>query len=130
MAGTPESVHFEHTNALGALGDEEVMVRVEAVGVGFRDLLLVLGSIPWTGPVLEGASVIHSVGARVTDLRPGDRVCYLSNQPGYANYLRLPATGVCRMPNRLTGVRCGRSNLTTGVLYSYGLLRASELPGW
>jgi NADPH:quinone reductase-like Zn-dependent oxidoreductase/SAM-dependent methyltransferase len=104
VAGSPDSIYFQHTDALRALGAEEVVVRVEAVGVNFRDLLLVLGSMPWTGPGLEGAGVIHSVGAGVTDLRPGDRVFYLSNANGYANYLRLPVTSVCAIPDDLTTV--------------------------
>jgi NADPH:quinone reductase-like Zn-dependent oxidoreductase/malonyl CoA-acyl carrier protein transacylase len=102
VAGSPDSIYFQRTDALRALGDEEVVVRVEAVGVNFRDLLLVLGSIPWTGPGLEGAGVIHSVGSGVTDLRPGDRVLYLSSKDGYANYLRTPVTSVCRIPDHLT----------------------------
>jgi NADPH:quinone reductase-like Zn-dependent oxidoreductase len=64
----------------------------------------VLGSMPWTGPGLEGAGVVHSVGAGVTDLSPGDRVCYLSNSNGYSNYLRLPVTSVCAIPDDLTAV--------------------------
>lgn len=104
MAGSPDSIYFQRTDALQAPGAEEVVVRVEAVGVNFRDLLLVLGSMPWTGPGLEGAGVVHSVGAGVTDLRPGDRVCYLSNSNGYANYLRLSITSVCAIPDDLTTV--------------------------
>ena len=104
VAGSPDSIYFQRTDALQALGDEEVVVRVEAVGVNFRDLLLVLGSMPWTGPGLEGAGVIHSVGAGVEGLRPGDRVYYLSNQDGYANYLRLPVTSVCGIPDHLSAI--------------------------
>jgi NADPH:quinone reductase-like Zn-dependent oxidoreductase len=48
--------------------------------------------------------MVQSVGAAVADLRPGDRVCYLSNTNGYANYLRLPATSVCAIPDDLASV--------------------------
>jgi NADPH:quinone reductase-like Zn-dependent oxidoreductase len=117
VAGSPDSIYFRRTDALRAPGDEEVVVRVEAVGVNFRDLLLVLGSMPWDRPGLEGAGVIRSVGAGVTSLQPGDRVCYLSSAGGYANYLRLPITSVCKIPDDLSDVDAA----TLPVVYSTAL---------
>lgn len=120
MAGSPDSIYFHRTDALhqDALGDDEVIIRVEAVGVNFRDLLLVLGSMPWSGPGLEGAGVIRSVGAAVTNLRPGDRVCYISSANGYANYLRLPATSLCKIPDDLSTIDAA----TLPIAYSTALV--------
>lgn len=76
-AGSPDAIYFRRTNVPAqALGDDEVLIRVEAAGINFRDLY-VLGSIHWTAPGFEGAGVIVRIGAKVTDLQADDRVFYL-----------------------------------------------------
>lgn len=64
--GSLDSIYFRHSDILDTeLGADEVIVRVSAIGVNFRDLLLVLGSLSWHSPGLEGAGVVTRVGARV-----------------------------------------------------------------
>lgn len=89
--GSPDSIEFHRTDALQkealekeALGNEDVIVQVEAVGVNSRDFLLVLDSMPCLG--LESSGAIHSVGAGLTDLRPCDLVFLPFKRK---NYLRL-----------------------------------------
>lgn len=54
-AGSPDSIYFKRSGILNQpLGDGDILVRVEASGLNFRDVLLVLGSIPWTLPGFEG----------------------------------------------------------------------------
>ncbi len=58
-------------------GPEEVLVRVEAAGVCHTELHYMSGDIPCPLPVVlghEGAGTVEAVGARVDDLRPGQRV--------------------------------------------------------
>src|SRR5471030_2490395 len=60
-------------------GADEVMIRVRAVSLNFRDLLVVQGKynprmkLPRV-PISDGAGEIVSVGAEVTAWKPGDRV--------------------------------------------------------
>ncbi|KAL8905372.1 MAG: hypothetical protein Q9207_002683 [Kuettlingeria erythrocarpa] len=101
-AGSPDSVYFRHSDMLkNELGDEEIIVRVEAVGLNFRDLLLVLGSLPWHAPGLEGAGVVARVGSRVQDLQVGDRVFYIVHEAGMANFVRIPSLRAHRLPTSL-----------------------------
>ncbi|KAL8922238.1 MAG: hypothetical protein Q9208_005317 [Pyrenodesmia sp. 3 TL-2023] len=100
--GSPDSVHFRHSDILKTkLGDEEIVVRVGAVGMNFRDLLLVLGSLPWHAPGLEGAGIVARVGSGVQDLQVGDRVFYIVHEAGMANFIRMSSSRAHRLPNGL-----------------------------
>lgn len=59
-----------------APGAGEVRVRVTAIGLNFRDVLLALGMYPGGGARLgaECAGVVEACGAGVTNLAPGERV--------------------------------------------------------
>src|SRR4051794_38879954 len=60
-------------------GPGEVLVRLKAATLNYRDLLTVKGGygsrqkFPLV-PLSDGAGVVEHVGANVTALRPGDRV--------------------------------------------------------
>ena len=65
---------------LPALKPGQVLVQVKAVSLNYRDLLVVLGRynpkmhLPRI-PASDGAGVVTAVGAGVTRVKPGDRVC-------------------------------------------------------
>lgn len=101
-AGSLDSIYFRRTDILSQpVGADEVLVKVEATGMNFRDLLLVLGSIPWTPPGLEGVGTVIRAGSRVTDLKLGDRVFY-GTFGGFATYLRMPALYAFRVPQNIS----------------------------
>ena len=61
------------------LADHEVLVRVQAVSLNYRDLLVADGRYggPQDPPIIAGsdlAGVVAAVGRHVTSLKPGDRV--------------------------------------------------------
>ncbi|KAH7022074.1 putative polyketide synthase, partial [Ilyonectria destructans] len=103
--GDLDSIYFRYSDILAEpLKENEVVIKVEAAGINFRDLLLVLGSMPWHPPGLEGAGVVVRVGSQVKDLQPGDAVFYISNQRGFANYVRIPELHAHRIPGGLSAV--------------------------
>jgi S-(hydroxymethyl)glutathione dehydrogenase/alcohol dehydrogenase len=62
---------------LGKLGEEDVLVRIEASGLCHTDVAVRDGSFPVPLPVVighEGAGVVEEVGSRVTSVAPGDHV--------------------------------------------------------
>ncbi|PTA45216.1 SDR family NAD(P)-dependent oxidoreductase, partial [Micromonospora sp. RP3T] len=61
------------------LAPHEVRVGIRAVGLNFRDVLVVLGMYPGRVPALctDGAGVVTGVGEAVTAFTPGDRVAGL-----------------------------------------------------
>ncbi|GKT65670.1 polyketide synthase [Colletotrichum tofieldiae] len=97
-AGSPDTIYFQRTD-LSQLGENEVIVRVEAAGVGHRDLEVILGSVPWASPGCEGAGKIVKVGARVSHLREGDDVFFLTLETSaLATEVKLPSWVVGRIP--------------------------------
>jgi NADPH:quinone reductase-like Zn-dependent oxidoreductase len=107
----------------------EVLVRVRATSLNFRDQAIALGryfgsALKVAGtPLSDGAGVVEAVGAGVKSLAPGDRVAgtffqnWLDGPPPLvkgdalgcppargmlADYVALPETGVVRLANSLS----------------------------
>lgn len=58
------------------LEDDEIEIEVQAIGVNFRDLLVVLGRVNASTVGCECAGVVVRTGANCSSrFRPGDRVC-------------------------------------------------------
>ncbi|KAI0133897.1 putative polyketide synthase [Xylariales sp. AK1849] len=103
--GSPDSVYFQQSRILDTdLADHEIVVRVEAAGINFIDLLTVLGSLSWSPPGLEGAGVVARIGSQVEDLQVGDRVFYAVDKAGMANFVRMPGACAHRIPEGLDPV--------------------------
>lgn len=102
--GSPDSIYFRRTDTTTQqLEDDEVLIQVQAAGVNFRDLLLILGSIPWTTPGFEGAGVVVRTGPGVSDLQPGERVYYATLGGGsFATHVRVPSWRVFKIPDGLS----------------------------
>lgn len=85
-------------------GDNEVLVRNEAIGVNFIDIyhrtgLYPVGGLP-SGLGTEGAGVVEAVGKGVTLFRPGDRVAYANAPLGaYAAYHTIPEQVLVALPD-------------------------------
>ncbi|KAM3417874.1 hypothetical protein BST61_g6094 [Cercospora zeina] len=101
--GSLDSIYYRRVNLLESpLGEDEVLIKVQATGVNFRDLLLVLGSMPWHSPGLEGVGIATKVGSKVTRVKPGDRVFHMWMQEGYADHVRTPIAYVQKYPDWLS----------------------------
>jgi NDMA-dependent alcohol dehydrogenase len=62
---------------LGALADNDVLVRIEASGLCHSDVAVQEGGLPFPVPNIvghEGAGVVEEVGRAVTTVKPGDHV--------------------------------------------------------
>ncbi|MEH6357637.1 MAG: NAD(P)H-quinone oxidoreductase [Pseudomonadales bacterium] len=101
--------------ALPALKDDEVLIKVAGVGINRGDLLQVKGQYPPpadASPILglEVSGEIIACGDAVTDWREGDAVCSLTHGAGYCNYTTVPASQLLAVP------------------YGISLLEAAALP--
>ncbi len=118
---------------------DEVLVRIEAVGICHSDLVVSRMAQPHQLPMVlghEGAGIIEAIGDEVTDLRPGDRVvlsyawcgacanclrgrmayCSQSNLLNLAGS-RLDGSGGMRMGSTPVRARfCGQSSFATYAL--------------
>lgn len=99
-AGSLDTIYFRPSPILTEpLGREQVIVRVEAVGVNFRDLLLILGTIPWMAPGFEGAGVVTHVGADVANVMVGDHVFFIASSGAFATHVRIPSLWTSKIPS-------------------------------
>ena len=83
----------------------EVRIKIEAAGLNFIDTYHRMGWYPLPKPFIlgmEGAGVIDTVGADVSDFKPGDRVAYCMHQGAYAEYATVPARIVVPLPADVT----------------------------
>lgn len=61
------------------IGDDELLVRVKAVGVGIHDSYFLPGDAQYPFPIgIEAAGVVEEVGGSVRGHRPGDRIAFVS----------------------------------------------------
>ncbi|EQB53642.1 beta-ketoacyl synthase domain-containing protein [Colletotrichum gloeosporioides Cg-14] len=104
--GVMDSVYFKRHDLMAPaeklLGDDEIIVKVDACGINFRDVLALLNTIPWSLPGREGAGTVVAAGSNVSHVRPGDSVFYMIAQGGLATHVRIPAAHACKLPSGLS----------------------------
>ena len=86
-------------------GELDLIVDVHAAGVNFIDIYQRQGlyslPLPYT-PGLEGAGIVRSVGARVTEFSAGDRVAWTGHLGSYAGVVALPEDTAVRVPDSVS----------------------------
>ena len=86
-------------------GPTDVLVKVAASGVNFIDVYFRTGqyTVPLPATIgSEAAGVVHAVGAEVREFAPGDRVAYVMVRGSYAEYARVPASQLVRVPETVS----------------------------
>jgi NADPH2:quinone reductase len=89
---------------------DEVLIRVQAVGVNRPDVAQRAGSYPpppGASPVLglEASGEVVELGSEVTAYSVGDRVCALANGGAYAEYVVAPAAQTLPWPKGYDALR-------------------------
>lgn len=108
-AGGPDTM-VPVTGPVPKPADDEVLIRVQAVGVNRPDVAQRAGSYPpppGASPVLglEAAGEVVAVGAAVVRYRVGDAVCALTNGGAYAEYCVAPAAQTLPWPRGFDALR-------------------------
>ncbi|HEY5598685.1 MAG TPA: quinone oxidoreductase [Kiloniellales bacterium] len=104
--GGPEALRWEEV-PVGDPAPEEVRLRQTAVGLNYIDVYHRTGLYPLAKlPAvigMEGAGVVEAVGAKVSELKPGDRVAYAAPPVGaYAQVRLMPADRLLKLPEAIT----------------------------
>ena len=92
------------------LGTSEVRVKMNAVGMNFHDLMIVMNM--FDSPIalgkgynsigMEGTGYVTKIGSGVTNIKVGDRVVVVgSNSTGFATEIQRPAEFCIHCPERL-----------------------------
>ena len=101
--GGAEKLRFESIE-VGAPAADEVRLRQTAIGVNFHDIYVRSGlykTLKLPGiPGLDAVGVVEAVGTRVQNLRPGDRVAYITAAYGaYAEERLIAADRLLALPS-------------------------------
>jgi NADPH2:quinone reductase len=98
--------------AAPAPGPDDVLIAVEATAVNYADALMTAGryqtkpDLPFS-PGLETAGVVAACGARVTRLKPGDRVMAILAYGGLAEMAVAPEAETFAIPARMNFEEAG-----------------------
>lgn len=129
--GLLSSLHWKPYTPPEPVG-ESVQVRVHAVGLNFKDVLIAMGivdgqGIDDDGLGCEGAGIVEKVGPEVKHLSPGDRVLVFSASVGaFATSVTLPGQMCVRIPDKLSF----EDGATMAVVYGtaiYSLIDKAQL---
>ena len=80
------------------LEPSEVLIKVKATGVNFKDIMVAMGQLPEKVLGQECSGIIHSVGSRVQNMKAGDRACCLVGG-AYKSYVRCHISAVSKIPD-------------------------------
>jgi NADPH2:quinone reductase len=101
--GGQDVLKYEEVPAPKA-GAGQALVKLHAIGVNFIDVYHRTGlyklPLPFT-PGMEGSGIVESIGANVTEVRPGDRVTYAMAVGAYAELAVVPAWQLVKLPASL-----------------------------
>jgi NADPH2:quinone reductase len=103
--GGPEALVYEDVDP-GAPGPGQARIRQTAVGLNYIDTyhrtgLYKLPSLPHALGV-EGSGIVEAVGEGVTNVKPGDRICYGSILGAYAEERIVPADRLLALPEGIS----------------------------
>jgi NADPH2:quinone reductase len=102
--GAPDVMQIENVE-LPPPGADEARVRHHAIGVNYLDVYYRSGFYPSPPrpftPGNEGAGVVESVGKKVKDFKPGDRVAYVATLGSYAQERNVEAKYLVKLPKTI-----------------------------
>lgn len=124
----PEGLFYEEAPE-PAVGPEDVLVRVEAAGLNFLDIRNFLNATPEQMPLpigSEAGGTVVRVGAAVTDLQPGQRVCLLGATGAFSELVVVPAGRTAIVPDGFD-LRMASGLMANGLSAHYLVTSAYEV---
>ena len=111
--GTPGLLQTLHWSSqpLGRPAVGEANIRMKAVGLNFKDVMIAMGIISGADTLkkdtsafgLEGTGIVNEVGPHVTNIAVGDRVMMIGCESvGMATIIQRPANLCIRIPDQLS----------------------------
>jgi NADPH2:quinone reductase len=133
--GPPESLEYADAPDPVA-GEGEVVIAVRAAGVNFPDVLIIEDKYQFKperpfAPGGEIAGIVESVGAGVTNVKPGQRVIGSLGWGGFAEKVKTQAQRVLPIPDAMPFDEASAFILTYGTSYyalkDRGLVKPGEV---
>jgi len=114
--GGPQVLQYQQV-AEPTAGDDQILVRTEAIGVNFIDTYYRRGTYVTDLPFIpgdEGAGTVIGLGSKVQRFSLGDKVVWSSPHGSYAEVVAVPASAAVRIPE-------GVSSRDAASVFSQGL---------
>ncbi|KAK8105742.1 hypothetical protein PG999_009101 [Apiospora kogelbergensis] len=105
--------------------EDWIEVKVKAVGLNFKDVLVALGNLAEHKLGVDVSGIVTRVGSAVTDLKPGDKVMTASCDT-FATFVRFPAKGAIPIPEGMDFEEAASMPLIFLTAY-YALVTAGQL---
>ncbi|KAK7956628.1 uncharacterized protein PG986_005850 [Apiospora aurea] len=105
--------------------EDWIEVKVKAVGLNFKDVLVALGNLAEYKLGVDVSGVVTRVGSAVKDLKPGDKVMTASCDT-FATFVRFPAKGAIAIPEGMGFEEAASMPLIFLTAY-YALVTAGQL---
>ncbi|KAH7116905.1 hypothetical protein B0J11DRAFT_592976 [Dendryphion nanum] len=126
--GALDSVQFDNDTTLETpLPEDNVEIRVKAIGLDARDLEAALGHLPTSDSLgMECSGVVTSIGSKVSNVVIGDRVAAVAMNGSLSTVARAHDRFLFKLPNHMSF----REAATIPVAYStayYGLVELASL---
>jgi alcohol dehydrogenase len=105
-AGNMNNLKLIHED-LPEPGEDEVCVRVKAIGLNFADIFAIFGLYSATPrgsfiPGLEYSGEVISTGKKVNDFKKGDKIMGVTRFGGYADHLLIDQAYIAHLPEGWT----------------------------
>lgn len=107
------------------LSESEVEIQVKATGMNFKDVVIAMGQLPSPYIGIECAGIVSRIGANVTTLAVGDRVCAMT-EGAYSTFARCPETSATKIPDTMPFEMASSIPVVYCTAY-YGLIELGRL---
>ncbi|OJJ48577.1 hypothetical protein ASPZODRAFT_130649, partial [Penicilliopsis zonata CBS 506.65] len=98
MPGMLDTIQFvDDTRVMADLAPGYVEIKIQAVGVNFKDVMMAMGQVDYSSPGLEYSGIVTAIGSQVQNLAVGDHVAGYSSG-AFANRIYEKACGVQVIP--------------------------------
>lgn len=131
--GSTDDLGIE-TTADPQAGKGEVLVRIQAAGINFPDILMIKGQYqtktePPFIPGNEAAGIVVANGEGVKHVQPGNKVIIMPQGGAFAELCAVPAARVIPMPEGLSYEQAAGFAITYGTSYHALKQSAQVQPG-
>ena len=102
--GMLDSLIFKDDPSSGeSLPDDFVEIKPLAFGLNFRDIMVAMGQLQEKIMGFECGGIVTRLGPNAThEFKVGDRVCALTTRGHWASFIRIPWTGIARIPDDMS----------------------------
>lgn len=120
--GSAEIAFEIRTAEVPRFSDTQVLIKVEAFGLNFADVMARLGMYRDAPPIpailgYDVVGTVEKIGKDISHVKPGDRIVALTRFGGYAEYAVTEGSGVVKIPKEMDAAKATALATQYGTAY-------------